>query len=66
MYDSAAQVNREPRMMTSRATNNWNTGHALAGEPGPARAGDLAGTARAHQTSETVTKLNDMMRRGIN
>jgi hypothetical protein len=45
---------------------NWNTGHARAGEPGPASAGTFAGTAGANQTSKTVTELNDIMRRGIN
>jgi hypothetical protein len=51
--------------MTQRSTNNWNTGHARAGKPGPARAGNFAGAAGTDQTSKTVTKLSDMMRRGI-
>ena len=56
MYDSAAQVNRVPCRMTQRSTKNWNTGHAPAGKPGPARAGTFAGAAGTDQTSKTVTK----------
>jgi hypothetical protein len=65
MYGRAAQVHWVPSWMTQRSATNRNTGHARAGKPGPASAGTFAGTARANQTSKTITKLNDIVRRGI-
>jgi len=65
MYGRAAQVHWVPSWMTQRSANNRNTGHARAGKPGPASAGTFAGTAKANQTSKTITELNDTVRRGI-
>jgi len=66
MYGRAAQVNWVPSWMKQGSTMNRNTGHARAGKPGPASASTFAGTARANQTSKTITELNDIVRRGIN
>ena len=66
MYGRAAQVHWVPSWMNQGSATNRNTGHARAGKPGPASAGTFAGTARANQTSKTITDLNDVVRRGIN
>jgi hypothetical protein len=66
MYGRAAQVHWVPSWMKQGSAMNRNTGHARAGKPGPASASTFAGTARANQTTKTITDLNDAVRRGIN
>ena len=65
MNGRAAHVHWVPSWMNQGSATHRNTGHARAGKPGPARAGTFAGTAKANQTSKTITELNDTVRRGI-